>query len=87
MAMVQGKSLKYRVWASHIALCTFLALIIFPLLMIVAISFREGNFATGSIIPDNPSLEHWKPICNTTASFFNTETPLWNTEDFLRTLQ
>ncbi len=60
MAMVQGKSLKYRVWASHIALCTFLALIIFPLLMIVAISFREGNFATGSIIPDNPSLEHWK---------------------------
>lgn len=28
--------------------------------MIVAISFREGNFATGSLIPDRPSLEHWK---------------------------
>ncbi|EKM31111.1 binding--dependent transport system inner membrane component family protein [Vibrio harveyi] len=28
--------------------------------MIIAISFREGNFATGSLIPDNPSLEHWK---------------------------
>jgi maltose/maltodextrin transport system permease protein len=35
-------------------------MIIFPLLMIIAISFREGNFATGSLIPDNPSLEHWK---------------------------
>jgi maltose/maltodextrin transport system permease protein len=60
MAMVQGKNLKYRVWATHIGLWMFLALIIFPLLMIVAISFREGNFATGSLIPDNPSLEHWK---------------------------
>ena len=60
MAMVQGKSLKYRVWATHIAMWAFLALIIFPLLMIIAISFREGNFATGSIIPENPSLEHWK---------------------------
>lgn len=60
MAMVQGKSLKYRVWASHIALWCFLSLIIFPLLMIIAISFREGNFATGSLIPSNPTLEHWK---------------------------
>lgn len=60
MAMVQGKGLKYRLWATHFALWCFLALIIFPLLMIIAISFREGNFATGSLIPDNPSLEHWK---------------------------
>ncbi|MEC7939505.1 MAG: maltose ABC transporter permease MalG [Pseudomonadota bacterium] len=60
MAMVQGKGLKYRVWATHALLCCFLAMIIFPLLMIIAISFREGNFATGSLIPDNPSLEHWK---------------------------
>lgn len=56
MAMVQGKSLKYRVWATHAALWVFLALIIFPLLMIVAISFREGNFAISSLIPDRP---HW----------------------------
>lgn len=60
MAMVQGKNLKYRIWATHIALWAFLSMIIFPLLMIIAISFREGNFATGSLIPDNPSLEHWK---------------------------
>lgn len=60
MPMVQGKGLKYRVWAAHAGLCLFLAMIIFPLLMVVAISFREGNFATGSIIPEHPSLEHWK---------------------------
>lgn len=60
MAMVQGKNLKYRVWATHVGLWIFLALIIFPLLMIVAISFREGNYATGSLIPEHPSLEHWK---------------------------
>ncbi|ASA54637.1 maltose ABC transporter permease MalG [Vibrio gazogenes] len=60
MAMVQGKSLKYRVWATHIGLWFFLSLIIFPMLMIVAISLREGNFATGSIIPEHPSWEHWK---------------------------
>jgi maltose/maltodextrin transport system permease protein len=58
--MVQGKNLKYRVWATHIAMWSFLALIIFPLLMIVAISFRTGNFAVGDIIPKNPTLDHWR---------------------------
>ncbi|MGO1297781.1 MAG: maltose ABC transporter permease MalG [Vibrio sp.] len=60
MAMVQGKNLKYRLWFTHVALWIFLSMIIFPLLMVVAISFREGNFATGSLIPEHPSLEHWK---------------------------
>ena len=60
MAIVQGKNLKYRVWCTHIALWVFLSFIIFPLLMVIAISLREGNFATGSLIPENPSLEHWK---------------------------
>ncbi|WP_104402817.1 maltose ABC transporter permease MalG [Vibrio penaeicida] len=60
MPMVQGQSLKYRVWATHIALWLFLALILFPLVMVIAISLREGNFATGEIIPSSPSLEHWK---------------------------
>ena len=60
MAMVQPKSLKYRVWATHIGMCLFLALMMFPLLMVIAISFREGNYAAGDLIPRNPSLEHWK---------------------------
>lgn len=60
MAMVQPKSIKYRIFAAHAVLWIFLALIIFPLLMIIAISFRTGNFAVGDIIPTNPTLEHWK---------------------------
>ncbi|NLS11836.1 maltose ABC transporter permease MalG [Vibrio sp. SM6] len=60
MAMVQAKSLKYRVWAAHAGLWIFLAMILFPLLMIIAISLREGNFAGGEIIPTNPTLDHWR---------------------------
>jgi maltose/maltodextrin transport system permease protein len=37
----------------------FIAAIMFPLLMVIAISLREGNFATGSLIPDI-SWEHWR---------------------------
>jgi len=60
MPMVQPQSLKYRKLAAHAFLWFFLALIIFPLLMIVAISFRTGNYAVGSIIPTDPTLDHWK---------------------------
>jgi maltose/maltodextrin transport system permease protein len=58
--MVQPESLKYRKLAAHVFLWLFLALIIFPLLMIVAISFRTGNYAVGSIIPTDPTLDHWR---------------------------
>jgi len=37
----------------------FLILILFPFFMVLSISFREGNFSVGSIIPENPTLEHW----------------------------
>lgn len=60
MAMVQARSTRYRIWASHVFLWLFIALIMFPLLMVISISFREGNFSTGSIIPENFSLEHWQ---------------------------
>ena len=59
MAMVQPRNLKYRVWAARIFMILFICLIMFPFLMIISVSFRSGNFATGSLIPDNPSLEHW----------------------------
>ncbi|MEN2505564.1 maltose ABC transporter permease MalG [Stutzerimonas stutzeri] len=59
MAIVQAKSVKYRLWLAHASLLVFIALIVFPLLMVVSISFREGNFATGSLFPDHPTLEHW----------------------------
>ncbi|MGD9210035.1 MAG: hypothetical protein PVI90_04635, partial [Desulfobacteraceae bacterium] len=60
MPIVTGKKYKYKVVAAHIFLICFLMIILLPLIMIVSISFREGNFAVGSIIPKNPTLEHWK---------------------------
>lgn len=59
MAIVQSKNVKYRVWMSHAVLIAFILLILFPLLMVISISFRTGNFATGSLLPDTPTLEHW----------------------------
>ncbi|WP_028864913.1 maltose ABC transporter permease MalG [Psychromonas aquimarina] len=60
MPIVKAKNERKRVWFAHAFLMVFCAIILFPLLMVVAISFREGNFAAGSLIPDNPTLEHWK---------------------------
>lgn len=60
MAMVQPQSLRYRLWLTHLLMILFIALIMFPLLMVIAISLRPGNFATGSLIPDTISWEHWK---------------------------
>ena len=60
MAKVNDENLKYKKIAAHAFMLLFLAFIIFPFLMVVAISFRQGNFALGDIIPKNPTLDHWK---------------------------
>ena len=60
MAMVQPKSQKLRLLTTHLLLLIFIAAIMFPLLMVIAISLREGNFATGSLIPESISWEHWR---------------------------
>ena len=60
MAIVTGKSQRWRVWAAHAALWVLLALTLFPLLAVVSISLRPGNFATGSLIPTTISFEHWQ---------------------------
>ncbi len=60
MAIVQPKSIKYRLWATHLVMLGFLALIVFPLIMVIAISFRTGNFSVGEIIPSSPTLDHWR---------------------------
>ncbi len=59
MAIVVSKSHKWRVLAAHVFLIGFIALMLFPLLMVVVISLRPGNSAAGSIIPDRISFEHW----------------------------
>jgi maltose/maltodextrin transport system permease protein len=59
MAVVLAKSHRWRVLLAHLFLVLLVAVVIFPFLMILSISLRPGNFATGSIIPESISLEHW----------------------------
>lgn len=54
-----SRSLFWRKLLAHAFLLAFLVLILFPFVMVLSISFREGNFATGKMLPDNPTLEHW----------------------------
>lgn len=60
MGMVVGKKLIYRKIMAHAVLIAILMVMLFPVLMVFSISFRTGNLALGSLIPENPSLEHWK---------------------------
>ncbi|MDT7838480.1 maltose ABC transporter permease MalG [Aquabacterium sp. OR-4] len=60
MPMVQKASQRWRLLALHLALLLFIALSLAPLLSIVSISLRPGNFAGGSLIPREISFEHWR---------------------------
>ncbi|MEO8103222.1 MAG: maltose ABC transporter permease MalG [Betaproteobacteria bacterium] len=60
MAIVTGKSQRWRIWAAHAGLCLLIAITLFPLLAVISISLRPGNFSTGALIPSEISLEHWK---------------------------
>jgi len=60
MAIVTGRSHRWRVIALHAVLWVLIALTLFPLLAVVSISLRPGNFATGSLIPSQISWEHWQ---------------------------
>jgi maltose/maltodextrin transport system permease protein len=60
MAIVTGHRQRWRVLAAHAGLIALICLMLFPLLAVVSISLRPGNFSTGSIIPEHISLEHWK---------------------------
>lgn len=87
MAIVIDKSQRWRVVAAHIFLIGLCALVIFPLLMMVSISLRPGNFATGSLIPETISWEHWRfalglPVTNADGRVIIPDLPvlrwLWN---------
>jgi len=60
MAIVLKKSHRWRVLCVHAVLLAFIALTVFPFLMILSISLRPGNFAGGHLIPEHISFEHWK---------------------------
>ena len=59
MIVENPKELRWKKLAAHAFLIAFIALIMFPFLVVVSISLREGNFSTGSLLPDRPTLEHW----------------------------
>ena len=60
MAVVTPSNQRWRVVAVHAALLAFIAVTMLPLLMILSISLRPGNFAGGSLIPHTLTLDHWK---------------------------
>ncbi len=87
MAIVIDKSQRWRQVAAHLFLIALCALVLFPLLMTVSISLRPGNFATGSLIPKEISLEHWRfalglPVTNADGRVITPDLPvlrwLWN---------
>ena len=57
--MVKSKSYTARVLGVHLILLTFLFFVVYPLLYVVSISFRTGQTLVDSLIPSNPTLEHW----------------------------
>ncbi len=60
MPLVTGKRQRWRIVAAHAFLWALIAITVFPLLAVVSISLRPGNFSTGSLIPSEISFEHWK---------------------------
>jgi maltose/maltodextrin transport system permease protein len=87
MALVTGKHQRWRIRAAQIFLWVLIAITLFPLLAIISISLRPGNFATGSLIPATISFEHWQlalgiPITNADGTLTPPPFPvllwLWN---------
>ena len=60
MAIVIAKSQRWRVLLAHVFLICLCILVLFPLVLVVAISLRPGHFSTGKLFPDTISLEHWR---------------------------
>ena len=62
--MVEGRAFRGRLILAHVFLVAFIALMMVPLFMVVSISLRKGNFATGGILPtpETFSLEHWRMV-------------------------
>jgi maltose/maltodextrin transport system permease protein len=60
MAIVVSKRQGWRLVSAYVFLVVLCALVVFPFLVVLSVSFRPGNFATGGLIPDTITLDHWK---------------------------
>ncbi len=59
MIVERPSELRRKKILAHGFLIAFIILIMFPFLMVISISFRQGNFTIGSLWPEHPTLEHW----------------------------
>jgi maltose/maltodextrin transport system permease protein len=62
MAIVQPKSQRWRLLLAHAFLLALCAAVVFPFLIVISVSLRPGNFASGSLLPQSISLEHWRYV-------------------------
>jgi maltose/maltodextrin transport system permease protein len=62
MAIVQPRHQRWRLLLAHLFLLSLCAAVVFPFLIVLSVSLRPGNFASGSIIPGSISLEHWRYV-------------------------
>jgi maltose/maltodextrin transport system permease protein len=62
MPLVQPRSQRWRLLAAHLFLLALCAAVLFPFLVVLSVSLRPGNFASGELIPSRISLEHWRYV-------------------------
>lgn len=60
MAIVHSRNHRWRKVAAHAFLLLLCAAVVFPFLIVLSVSLRKGNFASGSLWPSEISLEHWR---------------------------
>jgi maltose/maltodextrin transport system permease protein len=51
-----------RLVAAHAFLIMLCAIVAFPFVVVLSVSLRPGNFASGSLVPQTLSLEHWRYV-------------------------
>jgi maltose/maltodextrin transport system permease protein len=62
MAIVQPPSQRWRLLAAHAFLLLLCAVVAFPFVVVLSVSLRPGNFASGALLPDTISWEHWRYV-------------------------
>jgi maltose/maltodextrin transport system permease protein len=62
MAIVQPRRQKFKLLLAHLFLLALCGAVLFPFLVVLSVSLRPGNFASGSLLPASISLEHWRYV-------------------------
>ncbi|MBL8361473.1 MAG: maltose ABC transporter permease MalG [Rubrivivax sp.] len=62
MPIVQPKNRRWQRLAAHAFLLVLCAAVLLPFVVVLSVSLRPGNFASGSLIPGSISLEHWRYV-------------------------